>query len=207
MLNSLLSATVLAVAMSAGIASAATISITTQGPGLFGTNGSAGVLINSVTDPDIGPINVQAGGFALSGNIDGQPGNENFTSFCLDIATYLRLPSLYTVTSTPFVSDPLTGLQLSNIRALFNTAYSTIDLTQNAQSAGFQLALWEIIYESAATLTVASGNFTASNNAGAVAFADMLLAGLGGPQTGNYALTFLNRLTRGRATGITASIR
>ena len=188
-------ACVLALALSATAAtavSAATIALDKQGSSVFGSNGSTAVQITSGADPVVSPTWVAAGAFALNGDLDGKPGAELFDAFCLDIGTWLRLPSLYTVTGSPFASDPLTALQKSNIGKLFNTAYSTLNLANATQSAGFQLALWEIVNETAgAPFALGSGNFHATGSAAANNFADLLLAGLGGTQTQKYRMTFL----------------
>ena len=179
-------------ATAATAASAATISLETQGGSVFGSNGSTAVQITSGADPVVKPTWVAAGAFALKGDLDGKPGAELFDAFCLDIATWLRLPSLYTVTGSPFASDPLSALQRSDIGKLFNTAYKSLDLTNATQSAGFQLALWEIVNEAAGnSYALGSGNFSATGSAAANSFADALLAGLSGPVTQHYRLTFL----------------
>ena len=134
---------------------------------------------------------VHAGGFALRGDIDGDSAVEDFVAFCLDISTYISNGKNYEVTTSPFAVDPLTSLQIGNIQRLFNTAYRTLVLTSNTQSAGFQLALWEIIYETDSTLTLGSGNFTASYGTAAINFANTLLGNLGDTPTAHYALTFL----------------
>ena len=171
----------------APMALAAPITITTSGSGVFGTNGSALVTINSVASPDIGPLNVLAGGFALKGDLDQDSSTplQNFVAFCLDITTYLSLPSKYTLTTTPFASDVLTVTQTGNIQKLFDMAFGSLLLTDKAQSGGFQLALWEIIYEKSTkplSLTPAKRtNFTATSdvaNAGAISFGNSLLANL-----------------------------
>ena len=103
------------------------------------------------------------------------------------------MPGYYTITTSPFASDPLTTTQIGNVQTLFDMAFGSLTLTSNAQSAGFQLALWEIIYETTGTLSVGNGNFTASGNTGAVNFANTLLGNLvsAGPVTQVYNLTFL----------------
>jgi hypothetical protein len=168
-------------ALAPAVAGAFTVNYQNSG-NVFGTNGNTAVTINSVAGPDIGPLGVRAGGFALRGNLYGN-GVENFTAFCLDIATWIRNGRNYEVTDTPFPSDPLTAAQVGNIGRLFNTAYATLDLANNAQSAGFQLALWEIIYETAPSFVLGSGNFTAtdynSSSPAAIAAGQGFLNGLG----------------------------
>ena len=177
-----------------GAAFAAPILISTQVNGSYhGSYGSASVNIDSATNPDVTINGASAGAFALTGDLDGNGPAENFAAFCLDIAHYLSLPGYYTITTSPFASDPLTTTQIGNVQTLFDMAFGSLTLTSNAQSAGFQLALWEIIYETTGTLSVGNGNFTASGNTGAVNFANTLLGNLvsAGPVTQVYNLTCL----------------
>jgi hypothetical protein len=168
------------------------------GTGTAGTggNGRTPVTINSATGPDVGPLSVNAGGFALTGNLHGT-GVENFTAFCLDIATTIKNGKNYVATPTPFTADPLTATQVANIGKLFNTAYGISGLlTDAAKSAGFQLALWEIIYETAPTFVLGSGNFTATNynssSTAAINAGQGFLNGLNGAIVGSaWRLTFL----------------
>jgi hypothetical protein len=168
-------------ALAPAVAGAFTVNYQNSG-NVFGSNGNTAVTINSAAGPDVGPLAVRAGGFALRGDLYGN-GVENFTAFCLDIATWIRNGRNYEVTDTPFPSDPLTATQIGNIGRLFDTAYATLDLANNAQSAGFQLALWEIIYETAPSFVLGSGNFTAttyaSASAAAIAAGQGFLDGLG----------------------------
>lgn len=165
-----------------------------------GGNGHAGVRIDNAANPDV-TLNVQAGGFALLGNLDGDPLTpvESFTAWCLDIATTMKSGKNYEITDTPFVEPPnakvLTATQIANIGKLFNAAFGavTFDLANNTHSAGFQLALWELAYETLTTpFTLTGGTFFAANNASAIGYADGLLAGLGGPVQGKgWNLVFL----------------
>ena len=169
-----------------------TLNVEIQGPGYFGGNGSsnATILETSIRPSGLG---VRAGGFALKGNLDGVGPIENFTAWCLDIATYLNLSSTYTATATatPFASGALSFLQISNIEQLFETGLKNLTLGNNAQSTGFQLALWEVFYEQSGTFNLAVGNFRATNSTNAIAAAQALLLGMSGPLNQSYDLTFL----------------
>lgn len=178
-----------AVLFAPSLASASTITLTYQTPGnIFGSNGSAGVHLISPRN-----VNASAGGFAVKGNISGNSALETFTAWCLDITTAINLNVGYDVTTTPFDVAPLTSARITNILALFNTGLTGLDLTMGRNSAGFQLALWELVYENTGNpFNVSVGNFLAtSSNANAIIKANSLLAGLGGVKTGNYGLTFL----------------
>lgn len=181
-------------------ASAVTLTISAQSSSsVFGSNGHSSATIVETTIRPTG-VGTKAGGFAVQGNLHGT-GVEQFTAWCLDIATSLKLPSTYTTTTTPFGLARLSLLQISNIERLFETGLKTLALNQNSQSAGFQLALWEVLYEKSGTFNMANGNFSASSSAAAIEKANLLLAGMSGPITQNYNMTFLqstdNRSTVG----------
>ena len=186
-----------AVLFAPSLASAATLSY--QVPGnIFGTNGSAGVHISSPLS-----VNAQAGGFALKGDISGDSALESFTAWCVDITKSINLGYSYTVTNGTSLMTPT---QIGNIQKLFNTALTGLNLTSAANSAGFQLALWELVYETGATFNVSSGGFAAtSGNASAITVANSLLAGLLGPKTGNYTLSFLESYRHGSQNLVTGT--
>lgn len=127
----------------------------------FGGNGSASVTV--VGGPR-SPISALAGGFVVTEDAARDPIN-SFVAWCLDIANNLSIPSggqEYHQTDTPFAATigPITPTRLDQVEKLFETSYATLDLTSNAQSAGFQLALWEILYETDPTLGLTSGDGT-----------------------------------------------
>jgi len=183
-------------------ASAVTLTVTQSGATIFGTNGNSSATVVETALRPLG-LGVLAGGFAVKGNLDGDVLNtdEFFTAWCLDIATYLRLPSIYTTTTTPFSSGALTLAKISNIERLFETGYNSLVVTNNIQSAGFQLALWEVLYENSGTFDLAIGNFSVSSSA-AIAAGQALLNGMAGAINWDYDLTFLqSNDPRGGPTG------
>ena len=125
-----------AVLFAPSLASAATLTYQNAG-NIFGSNGSASVHILSPRD-----IWTHAGGFALNGDISGDSAAESFTAWCLDIYAYISNGQNYNITTSPFSVAPLTQARIDNIRALFNTGLSGLNLGIGSNSAGFQLALW-----------------------------------------------------------------
>jgi hypothetical protein len=99
---------------------------------------------------------VSAGAFDVTSSAAIPGLGSMFAAWCLDIGRYLSLPSQYDVTSTPFTGNVLTPVQRGAITALFNIA-SAWDFSNNAKSAGFQLALWEVVNE-------AGGVFSLTND-------------------------------------------
>ena len=129
--------------------------------------GSVNVNLNgSVPTPS---TNVLAGGFNV------KVGTDQFIAWCLDILDVISLPSLYSVNNVnPFSTSGnngplLTTAQRTDIQRLFDSGYKTflqaISTGANkVASAGFQLALWEIVNETGGSYNLTGGNFTAANN-------------------------------------------
>lgn len=152
---------------------------------VFNTNGRAKAKLSSTAAPVISNLAVLAGGFALSGDLDGDGAAEHFTGWCLDILTTIKNGKDYVATSVPFNlagdanARDLSDLQVTNIGKLFNTAYGSLARTDHAQSAAFQLALWEIVYETGDTFGLGTGTFTGTSGvANVISTADMFLAKL-----------------------------
>lgn len=126
-----------------------------------------------------------------------------FAAFCLDIAQWLRLPSAYAVTRTPFAHLALTSAQKGDIRALFNTGYDATLLGGATYSAAFQLALWEIVNETSGSYGLGAGAFrvtsTGSASTSAIARANDLLAGLTGPAPNTWRVVYLQSLDTDRS--------
>jgi hypothetical protein len=195
-LSLLASAAVVSAAMAmSGSARADTFSY--QGTNVFNGGGKSNVTTKIVDYDAVAPgdqgdtTSTQAGGFRLTN------GTDNFIAWCLDVLDTLGNNQTYTPTVTPFDDYPLGQERIDNIQKLFNTAYSGVDLTNsaagNVQSAAFQVALWEIVYEApdATSFDVNSGNFFLQSASTAVKNqANNYLLGLGGSNTSNYQLTF-----------------
>ena len=181
-----------ALALATGLAlpaSATTLTVSAQSGWIFGGNGYAPATITETTLRPNG-LRVYAGGFAVQGDLQGTGSPQDFTAWCVDIATYLRLPSQYTTTAAPFASGPLSFATITNIERLFETGFKTLDLTNGDQSGGFQLALWEVLYETSGHFDLNAGNFTATNST-ALFTGQTLLTGMSGHINQNYKLTFL----------------
>jgi hypothetical protein len=165
---------VAAFALSATSASAAILNFTTDGravnyqvldsdPATAGnqsTNGTA--LAGSFTATQTGPgtSGLLGNGIALSG----------FAAYCLDLAGNLANGEFAVNNTNPFQPGRvLTGQQIDNVKALYNASYGLVDESNRNQSAGFQLALWEVVYEStAAPFNLADGNFKTSTLSGTI---------------------------------------
>lgn len=117
-------------------------------------------------------------------------GVKDFLAWCVDINHYINLASEYEITTTPYQNQPgvvLTAGQQTDLNRLFNTAYGGLDPTVGVQAAAFQLAIWEIAFETVgAGYNIVAGafrsvwgtaNVSGQNNA-AVSLADTFLKNL-----------------------------
>ena len=87
--------------------------------------------------------------------------DQNGTSlitWCLDLFGSLTDDRTYQTTDTPFGDNLIEKYRLNNIQALFDTNYASLDLKDVSQSAGFQIALWELLYEESDTYNVGGRN-------------------------------------------------
>ena len=169
---------------SATALSATTVTLSAQNAqDLFNGGGKASITVNNSGSTH----KVSAGGFRVT------DGSSNFIAWCLDLANVISLPSPYSITQTPFsqTAGAFSASVQQNLQRLFNTVYSGLDLNNNAQSAGFQLALWEVIYEGKPNLNVQNGDFkwTAGSTA-ARNQANTFLGMMNGPETMQYNMTF-----------------
>lgn len=161
----------------------------------FGSNGSAVVtLFDDDVDGYANGKKVRGGAFALTMDPIG-----DFVAFCLDISTVLNLTSTYDVQEDyagfeVFANTtPISSARKSLVQKLFDTAYSGLDLSDRRDSTGFQLALWEVLYEDESTFDIHSGSFIATrdpNSQAVLDWANGFLAGMSGPATPTR-LTFL----------------
>lgn len=156
----------------------------------------------ATVDPT-GQVPVRAGVFTMNNITDGG----SFLAWCLDLYDWLANGD-YTVLTGPFTgvgtgANPnpffgangtdLTDLQLANIENLFEVNATAVEAiysgVDNTQSAAFQLALWELIYETTGTFSLTGGTFQSTPAAIATA-AQVFLDNLGGTIQGSYNLTF-----------------
>ena len=172
----------LAAALSAGAASASTINVSRQAD-LFGP----GELRQTVKV--VSPVRTQtvwAGMFHMTGD----QGVGDFMAFCVDLAQALGNPG-QVVEEQPLLFSQ--GIR-DNIDKLFSSVIG--DSTMGAvidtslKAAGFQVALWEIVYETSGTFDAGVGDFWIYGNAEAKAQANTYLSGLTGAPMGKQDLTY-----------------
>lgn len=173
-MKKILTAAALAIGFGAASASASTFDVNAQPTGIFGTVGFEKVKVSLLANE------VQAGMFHLNGN----NGVGDFVAFCVELTQFLNLPQSVTVSPSPF-----SAAKTASILKMFDGAMmgATMEATFNTaiKAAGFQLALWEVVYETGASYDLTAGSFTgfgtsATNGAAVDAQAASYLSGIAG---------------------------
>ena len=164
----LAAATAVAALMSASAASALTLTPT----GFSG--GSQSVSVTAPTKSGL-----SAGGFNVTS--DGTP--SSLIAFCLDIVSTISFGNSYqyTETATPFTGNSQGSIAsaMSRIQALYDAVYdNSVATASSLTSAGFQLALWNAVYDDDWTVTndgAAGNDFYATAGGGIIGQANTYL--------------------------------
>ena len=151
--------------------------VTRANPILIGNDYAKGSEEFSVTAP---PATANAGAF--TGTWNGQP----IIFFCFELTQYFQFGVPY----SDYVASNPSNAQFALLSRLFTEAFAhVLDSTDN--SAAFQLAVWEILYDPSPT-SLSTGTFHVTNDfghPGTVAAATNLLNNL--PAVGTYSITWL----------------
>lgn len=147
----LFGAAALVALMTAGVASAATVKVTTQGSHpFFDKNGQKGWYENASYTLNGQGRSALAGMFRLK-QTTASGAVTNFVAFCLEPLEWLRLPKAYDEATS------LSYLAVSRLGALVNNALPKVGDARSA--AAFQLAAWEIANEGRGALDLTGGAF------------------------------------------------
>lgn len=182
-MRSLLTAAV-AVAASASLSLAGTVIATFNG-----VNPGQGV---GALETSLGSIGTTAGVFnwtRTGGTHVGAP-TGNFTSFCIELNQNISTGNSYTYNVINLADAPNPGLPVPGVNGMGAAKASDIkklwaayrsSVVGATTAAAFQVAVWEIVYETTSTYSVSngSGNFYLTNAAGVVAQANTWLSSLG----------------------------
>src|SRR6056297_258232 len=146
-----------AVALMAAGASAGTLDLTYKGPS------TAEPKTVKITNAPVTPAasHAYASGFNMEAATD--PLTE-FLAWCLDIESYLGAKNQkkpYALSKSPFSNSyGLDADERARVQAVFDANFVTLDASDGYEAAGFQLALWEALYDD--DWNVGAGNFQAA---------------------------------------------
>jgi hypothetical protein len=142
------------------------------------------------------PKRVGAFGFNMR---DGLGVLDDFVAWCLDLGSFLGTSGAhaYTITQTPYTNSyGLDDLQRARVQSVFDANYGGLTLSDGIQVAGFQLALWEALYDSDGNL--GTGTFRASASGSILTAAAGFLGAASGWAGGRrYEMTFLQSTATG----------
>ncbi len=174
-------ASALIVGAAALLPSAAQASINITNYALANGYTSGNLLIdNPSPTADFAVNGVGIGRITLTGNDTVTSAAVSFTGYCIDIMDFLHA-GLFDI--VPLVSyAPLNPTQKAQLLALVSNADPLLNAAtpSNTISAGIQLAVWEIVYETGGTFNAGSGIFKATTDAAAIAKANEYLGYVSG---------------------------
>ena len=126
--------------------------------------------------------NLSAGGFNMS------DGTNSFIAWCIDLFDTIK-----TAAYTPGRPAQVSNAEEADLNRPFTLGRDTAQ-TDAITAAAFQVAIWEIVYETDAVYALDAGNFTPSDNATVVTAAQGLLDNLG-TNAGTSSLSFFASTT------------
>lgn len=155
-----------ALAFVAAGATAGTVDLTYKGAS------TAAPKTVTITSAPIAPAasHVYAFGFRMEAATD--PLTE-FLAWCLDIGSFLNVsgPAPYTITGSPFSNSyGLDAGERARVQAVFDANFATLDVGDGNAAAGFQLALWDALYDN--DWKAGAGAFAATADAAILGLAD-----------------------------------
>lgn len=133
-----------------------------------------------------------AGGFNV--NLNGDTSN-TFVAYCADIYQYLGgSGSSYSYSDATSIVSKFNATKAGDLQNLVNNFYSYVDTA--TESAAFQLATWEILFQNSGAYDLSVADFKAwggtADTSGAIAQAQTWLSTLNtASSTGNYKINFL----------------
>jgi hypothetical protein len=172
-------------------ASAGTVNLKFEGPSTGGSI-SSGKQVNITDVPLLSPVAKTGDTYAFGFNMNGGDALGDFLAWCLDLQYTLDVntPRPYSITDTPFTNSyGLDAGDRGRVQAVFDANYGTLDAGDADQAAGFQLALWEVLYDE--DFNLGTGDFQATAESGILGFADGFLSAADGYGDGRkFKLTF-----------------
>lgn len=157
-----------ALSLNAAAASAASVSLVYDGATVTDAKRKTVTIETAPVDyPGAGdwPKTVYAFGFRMT-DTSGPLGS--FVAWCLDLASFLSTSTTvaqpYKITTDPFSNSyELDTAAQARVQKMFDANYTTLTLTNGNQVAGFQLALWDAVYDGDGKLNDGAFRATASD--------------------------------------------
>lgn len=151
---------------------------------------SSPLTVNIASSSPSVSLYVYAGGFAGT-----YADTSAFIAYCADISQFLAGWGSATTYADGSLTSVFGGAKAGDLGVLANKYYSLV--SDATTSAAFQIATWEILFETGSTYAVGSGSFSATGGSAATsatALAQTWLDGLsssGVAVTGNYTINYL----------------
>jgi hypothetical protein len=137
-----------ALTLLAGTATATPVSLTYQGTSVHNSQRQSATILETPTGVEPAATGVFAYGFNMASDSDTLG---SFLAWCLDVGSFLA-PSgttqSYIITETPFSNS--FGLDIderARVQSVFDANFRDLDETNGVEAAGFQLALWDALYD------------------------------------------------------------
>jgi len=149
---------IVALSLMAAGASASPIDLTYMGT--TATNPKGVDFVSTPVSPHYDP----AGAYGFRMRSDASDALTEFLAWCLDIGSALGTGSAfgYEITNTPFDNSyGLNADERARVQSVFDANYATLDDTNGIQAAGFQVALWNALYDT--DEDAGSGDFSISS--------------------------------------------
>ena len=173
-------------------ASASSIQLTYTGPS---ADNPKEVTIED-TPTGVTPVFNNPGAYGFKMDAGADPLGE-FLAWCLDITSELGQDSAfgYKITNTPFDNSfGLNSVEKGRVQAVFDANYGTLDASDGLEAAGFQVALWNALYDDDEDAGDGSFSISSANQNGSdiIAKANEYLGLADGYDDGRqFKLTFL----------------
>jgi hypothetical protein len=157
-------AAVATLSFAAAGASASPINLTYMGTDAVPANYVT--VTTTSTTPD---RTVTGGAFGLRMREDASDPLTEFLAWCLDIQSWLGTGGAYEyeITTSPFSNSyGLDPTQFGRVADVFDANYGSLDETDGLQAAGFQVALWNALYDTDTDAGTGDFKLTASTSSG-----------------------------------------
>lgn len=147
------------------------------------------------TPAGVTPIYTNVGAYGFNMRDTAPGGLGSFLAWCLDVASGLSTSDTaakpYAVTDMPFSNS--FAVNVARVQRLFDANFKELDTTNGVQAAGFQVALWNTVYDTDLTVNGAGSVFSVSKNDAVIKQANIYLskAAPGTDIDRRYRLTFL----------------